>query len=316
VSVVKQDDNNGHSLNVSTSAATNYTAPYQIAPNGSAQLATNALYNTATLAPTSVASPYQSVFDPVTDSQGTASYTRHGTKKGWICTRGNQYLADVRKEYDGADEKGRSRLLDEAQKRTGLHRKYLIRVLNQAPPAPPKKGKRKRRAEYGAAVVTALIEVWDIFEQPCGQRMEAVLKSEVGRLRTLGELRSSELVAEQLPQMSASTIDRVLRREKRVRRLGRHRNPNVQRLIYQKVPVKVAAEWDTNEIGNLQIDFVEHCGRSMGGQYIHTISAVDIATNWWEAAGDCGAGAAGHPGRAQPDATAVSLSHPGITSGQ
>ena len=56
----------------------------------------------------------------------------------------------------------------------------------------------------------------------------------------------------------------------------------MQRLIYQKVPVKVAAEWDTSEIGNVQIDFVAHCGRSTGGDYIHTLSTVDIATNWWE----------------------------------
>jgi len=27
---------------------------------------------------------------------------------------------------------------------------------------------------------------------------------------------------------------------------------------------------------------VAHCGRSTGGDYIHSISTVDIATNWWE----------------------------------
>jgi hypothetical protein len=48
------------------------------------------------------------------------------------------------------------------------------------------------------------------------------------------------------------------------------------------VPVKVAADWDTREIGNVQVGFVAHCGRSTGGDYIHRISAVDIATNWWE----------------------------------
>ena len=46
--------------------------------------------------------------------------------------------------------------------------------------------------------------------------------------------------------------------------------------------MKVAAEWDTREVGNLQIDFVAHCGRSTGGDYIHTLSAVDIASGWWE----------------------------------
>jgi hypothetical protein len=38
-------------------------------------------------------------------------------------------------------------------------------------------------------VVTVLVEIWDIFEQPCGQRMVAVLRSELDRLRKLGELR-------------------------------------------------------------------------------------------------------------------------------
>jgi hypothetical protein len=192
-----------------------------------------------------------------------------------------QYLEDLGKEYSRANELGRGRLLDEAEKRTGLHRKYLIRVLNH-PGQPGPRKRRRRRAEYGAAVMTALIAVWDIFEQPCGQRMVMVLRNEVDRLRKLGELRCSETVAEQLKQVSASTIDRLLGREKRVRQLRRNRNPNVHRLIYQKVPVKVAADWDTNEIGNVQVDFVAHCGRSTGGDYIHTISAVDIASNWWE----------------------------------
>ena len=193
-----------------------------------------------------------------------------------------QYLAEVRKEYERADEKGRSRLLDEAEKRTGYNRKYLIRALNRTPRARRWKMRRRRRAEYGAALTTALITAWDIFEQPCGQRLAAILTEQVDHLRQLGELRCSAAVAEQLKQVSASTIDRLLRREKGVRRLRRNRNPNVQRLIYQKVPVKVAAEWDTNEIGNVQVDFVLHCGRSTGGDYIQTISAVDIATNWWE----------------------------------
>jgi hypothetical protein len=193
-----------------------------------------------------------------------------------------QYLEALQKEYDRAGESGRSSLLDEAEKRTGLNRKYLIRVLNQAPVKKAKGRRRRRGAEYGAAVVTALIEMWDIFEQPCGQRLAPVLRTELDRLRRLGEVRCTDEVAGQLKEISASTVDRLLAREKRVRHLRRNRNPNVQRLIYQKVPVKVAADWDTNEIGNVQVDFVAHCGRSAGGSYIHTLSTVDIATNWWE----------------------------------
>src|SRR5882724_4747608 len=102
-----------------------------------------------------------------------------------------QYLDELSKEYGRADEKTRGRLLDEAGERTGLNRKYLIRILNhpQEQRTRKRRKRRKRRGEFGAAVVTALIEIWDIFEQPCGQRLVAVLESEVDRLRKLGELR-------------------------------------------------------------------------------------------------------------------------------
>ena len=113
--------------------------------------------------------------------------------------------------------------------------------------------------------MTALVEVWEMFEQPWGERLASVLRCETDRLRRLGELRCSEETAEKLKTISASTIDRLLRREKRVRLLRRNRNPGARRLIQQKVPVKVAAEWDTSEIGNVQVDFVAHCGRSTGG---------------------------------------------------
>jgi hypothetical protein len=52
--------------------------------------------------------------------------------------------------------------------------------------------------------VTSVVEMWDIFEQPCGQRLEAVLRSELDRLRKLGELRCSNAVAGKLKEISAS----------------------------------------------------------------------------------------------------------------
>jgi hypothetical protein len=119
-----------------------------------------------------------------------------------------QYLAEVRKEYKQGTEAFRRRLLDEAQKRTGYNRKYLIRVLNREPqPKLVKRCRRKRKAEYGAAVVTALVEVWDIFEQPCGQRLAAVLREQVDRLREWGELRCSDVVAEQLKGPHKASCD-------------------------------------------------------------------------------------------------------------
>lgn len=192
-----------------------------------------------------------------------------------------QYLERVREEYGKASRRDKTRLLNEARKRTRLNRKVLIRKL--AHPPRPNPGKRSpRQASYGSAVVTALVKVWEIFDYPCGQRLAPALKAQVKRLRQAGELRCSAEVAGQLGQVSPKTIDRLLAREKRVLGLRQNRNPAVHPLLYQKIPVKVASEWDTQEIGNVQVDYVLHCGRSTGGEYLHTISAVDIATGWWE----------------------------------
>src|SRR6476659_4530572 len=121
-----------------------------------------------------------------------------------------------------------------------------------------------------------------MLDYPCGQRLAPALREQADRLRAAVELSSSEEVTEKLKQISAKTIDRLLSREKRVRRLRRDRNPPVHPLLYQKIPVKVASEWDTTQVGNVQVDYVEHCGRSTSGEYMHTLSAVDLASSWWE----------------------------------
>ena len=186
-----------------------------------------------------------------------------------------QYLIELRKEYERAGPLDRGRLLDEAQKRTRLNRKYLIRLLNRrSRPECLRRGRRGRPRAYGAAVVTALVAIWEMFEYPCGQRLAPILRRQVDRLRRLGELRCTEEVAAKLCQISARAIDRLLAREKQVRHLKRERNPSVHPLLYQRIPVKVASEWDTRQVGNLQVDYVAHCGRSTGGRR-HTVVLVN-----------------------------------------
>ena len=194
-----------------------------------------------------------------------------------------QYLERVREEYWKAGKKGKTRLLNEARKRTRLNRKVLIGKLAHAPvPKRRKKERGPRKRTYTPEVLGALVKVWEIFDYPCGQRLAPALRQEVERLRKAKELVCSGDMAAKLRHISPRTIDRLLAREKQVRQLRQNRNPSVHPLLYQKIPVKVASEWDTDQVGNLQVDYVAHCGRSTAGEYLHTISAADIATGWWE----------------------------------
>src|ERR1022692_3790175 len=147
-----------------------------------------------------------------------------------------------------------------------------------------------------------------MFDFPCGQRLAPALRQEVERLRKTKDLVGSEEVAAKLRVISPKTIDRVLAREKRVRRLRRNRNPSVHPLLYQKIPVKVASEWDTGEVGNLQVDLCVALrpldGRgvpahAVGGGYRHGM--VGRGGHSWALAG-------GDPGRARSHPRAAILS--------
>ncbi len=76
-------------------------------------------------------------------------------------------LETVGKEYDLASESQRSSLLDQAEKRTGLHGRYLIRILNH-PAESCLRRRRKRRTEHGAATITALAHVGPSSSSPGG----------------------------------------------------------------------------------------------------------------------------------------------------
>lgn len=193
-----------------------------------------------------------------------------------------QYLAALREEYLRGNKKQKTRLLNEARRRTRLNRKVLIRKLTHVPAAGGKAKRQSRGAKYGVELKAPLVQVWELFDFPCGQRLAPILREQTERLRACGGLRCSPEVAGLLQEMSAKTIDRLLAREREVRCLKQHRRPPVHPLLYQRVPVKTAADWDRQEVGNLQLDYVLHCGRSAAGEYLLTLSATDIATGWWE----------------------------------
>jgi len=132
----------------------------------------------------------------------------------------NEYLKELRSEYlQTKDKRKRGRLLTEAEKRTSLERKYLIKKLKPKSSLDRKPEQRKkRRVVYDNQVTAALAVCWKIFDHPCGQRLESLLKIETERLRKLGELWCSDEVASKLQRIGFRTIDEKLKHAKEVER--------------------------------------------------------------------------------------------------
>jgi RHS repeat-associated protein len=77
--VVSQDDNNGHSVAITTSTATNFTQPDKLDPNSTGLLVTQLTYSSPSLGPASTAAPGQTIYDPTSSPNGTAPYTHYDT---------------------------------------------------------------------------------------------------------------------------------------------------------------------------------------------------------------------------------------------
>ena len=193
----------------------------------------------------------------------------------------NQYLRDLREEYAMASKTSKTRLLDEAVKRTRLARKVIIRKLSHPQTLAPAK-RHKRRRRYDSAVAGALVELWKLFDFPCGQRLAPVLREQVPRMRQRQQWSCSEEIAQKLTTISPKTIDRVLASQRRRLQLPQYRQSGARRLLLEQIPMKVADQWDRTQLGNLQLDYVAHSGQSTAGSFLWTLAVVDIASNWWE----------------------------------
>ena len=201
----------------------------------------------------------------------------------------NQYLKVLQSKYFMAkSRKEKSAILDEYCSNTGQNRKYVIRKISSRISLVPKR-RGGKKVIYDGHVKAALAEVWDIFDQPCGQRLAPLLKTEVDRLRQLEEIFVSNKVVEKLKRISPRTIDRALKHQKQVLHLNRKYHRKRNPLIYQRIPVK-AGGWDRTLPGQVQVDLVEHCGQSASGSYANTVSCAEIAFGWWEGEAVLGSG--------------------------
>jgi len=192
-----------------------------------------------------------------------------------------ELLEALRPRYGKAGKKAKGRMLDEFCAATRYNRKYALQLLRHGPPR-SKKGKPGRHPRYGRDVIAALVEVWQASGHICGKRLHPFLPELVEVLERHGELRLAPEVQNKLLQMSRATIDRRLQRARSTRPLRGRTTTKPGSLLKSAIPIRTFADWDDARPGFLEIDLVAHCGETTAGEYLHTLSAVDIDTRWYE----------------------------------
>lgn len=183
------------------------------------------------------------------------------------------YLKRVRLRYHRSKKGQKSIILDEFCEVCGVSRKHAIKLLNDDLREHPPKPGRKR--VYGPDVDKHLRHLWECMGRLNSKKMKSAMPY---WLKFYGEADVS--MKKLLTAISASTIDRHLTqfREKAKRRGISSTSPS---LIKNKIPLKLIDE-SVREPGYIEADTVAHCGHSLAGDFINTLTMTDLYSGWTE----------------------------------
>lgn len=186
----------------------------------------------------------------------------------------------IRGRYLKANKAKKQQILDEFVAATGYHRKYAIRLLRHGP-GPRALKKKGRPKKYDGEVVDALIQIWEICGRICSKRLKPFLPEIIQVLERHNEIQLKPEVKALLLEMGCATIDRRLQKERFENRRGiSTTKPGT--LLKKAIPVRTYTPWDEEKPGFEEIDLVAHCGQTVEGQYLFTLTSTDIATGWTE----------------------------------
>ena len=187
----------------------------------------------------------------------------------------------VGERYRAAGRWERRQILDEFTRMTGYHRKHALRVLHRPFVARPP---RPRKRIYDEAVRQALTLLWEAADRICGKRLKALLPVLLESMERHDHLHLDPVVRSAVLDVSAATIDRLLRPVREAAGRGRRRHWGTGTAIRQSVPVRTFADWGEPPPGYCEADLVEHCGGAHAGAFVHSLTLTDIHSGWTECA--------------------------------
>lgn len=201
------------------------------------------------------------------------------------------YLEAVRRRYKRSSHQQKSKILDEFCKVCGYNRKYAIRALWKLRKKKTIKRPGRRSWYAGERILNPLRAIWLAGDHLCSKKLKVAIVEWLPHYeREQGIL--DDVTRGQLHTISAATIDRLLK-PLRIQYPGKGRSGTKPgRLLKNQIPIKTD-NWDVKQPGYVEADTVAHCGNSLAGDFVWSITLTDIHTTWTENRATWNKGAAG-----------------------
>ena len=206
---------------------------------------------------------------------------------------------EYKPRYKKASKKDKKALLDEFIKLTGYHRKSAVRLLCAKPvkqvlvyiDGKPVKvmsekkrpSNRKGKRIYSDEVIDALSLVWTFFWYKCGKILAPLMRQQMAYIAQWPAFGITLEIAEKLKKISPASIDRYLKKDKQALRLKGKSLTKPLDSLKSRIPIRTFySQEERKKSGFWQTDTVHHCGQTTQGQYLHTLTATDVASGWIE----------------------------------
>lgn len=191
-----------------------------------------------------------------------------------------EYCERQQDRYRDADRTEKGMILDEVVAVTGYHRKSAVRLLSGRSRV-GKGGRVGRPVEYGPGVAAAARVVHEAAGGIGARRLQPFVGEMATRLAAFGELEIDPATDVLLRRASAATLERLLAADQvPVRRTASLTKPGT--LLRNRIAVRTFRDWDDASPGFVEVDTVAHCGPTVEGFHLWTVTAVDMATGWVE----------------------------------
>jgi len=200
--------------------------------------------------------------------------------------------------YQKATKKQKGELLDELSEFLQMNRHYIGYLLRNTGKVVRRRGKevvvadctkqslhkRGRKKVYGEEVLRLLKKIWRISGYVSSKHLVGFIRLNHEVLFEHKDIKCllSPKIKGQLLQISAATVDRLLKPYRDKVKIGKKYkgNPFSSNL---KKSIKVESWFDKPDMtGYLEVDLVHHCGSSLKGEFIYTLTATEVKTGWTE----------------------------------
>jgi len=139
---------------------------------------------------------------------------------------------------------------------------------------------KPRRRFYDELVITVLVKIWLIMDCLCGKRLAPMLPELVPLLKKHKEITFDKTTEIKLLTISAATIDRLLKREKKKHQIKGRSHTKPGTLLKHQIPIRTFSEWNEQRPGFAEIDLVGHDGGDSHGEFAQTLTVTDVCTGW------------------------------------